>query len=338
MDSLSQIVLGTTVSLLVTGGRQPKKAILYGAVFGTLPDLDVFVPSINDLTATIEHRTWSHSWIVMSLVSPLFALGIYWKDKSLSYLRWLTLIWLIFITHSALDAFTIYGTDIFWPISNETIMGASVFIIDPFFTLPLLIVTIVSRKHNKSAKSIHRQATIALSFSGAYLLWGVYAQSTVQNIAIQSLKTPSFQEQSRSHQHLVATPTPFNSILWRVLVMEEDQYHEGFYSFLDKNPVINFQSYPRNKEIIDLLEPQSNWQKFNHFAHGYTKAEKQHQTLTGTDLRMGAQTLFFFRFRFAELENGQVLPLEPNQLDIPMEGLGLLKQVWFRIWSEDGFN
>ncbi len=334
MDTLSQIVLGTTVSLLVTRGRHPKKAIIYGAALGTLPDLDVLMPSANDLAATIEHRTWSHSWVVASLASPLIALGIRWKEKCFSYLRWLALVWLTLITHSALDAFTIYGTDIFWPISSQTIMGASVFIIDPLFTLPLLIATTLAMGREKTAAAVFQQTTLAVILSTSYLIWGLYAQNRVQTIATQSLQT-----QSLVHQQLIATPTPFNSILWRVLAMGKNQYHEGYYSLLDKNPVIKFQTHNRNREIIELLEPEANWQQFNHFAHGYTKAEKEGRNLIAVDLRMGADNLFFFRFLFGttgnEEQNHGMTPTTPSRLAMNLEDFGLLKHVWHRIWSED---
>ena len=41
MDSVTQIVLGAAVGQAVLGSKVGNKALLYGAVAGTIPDLDV---------------------------------------------------------------------------------------------------------------------------------------------------------------------------------------------------------------------------------------------------------------------------------------------------------
>ena len=62
MDSLTQIVLGAAVGEAVLGRKIGNKAILWGAIAGTIPDLDVLSKLfVDDVTANEWHRGFSHS-------------------------------------------------------------------------------------------------------------------------------------------------------------------------------------------------------------------------------------------------------------------------------------
>ena len=64
MDSLTQIVLGAACGEVVAGRKLGNRAMLWGAVGGTIPDLDVFANFLTDeLTATAFHRGFMHSFL-----------------------------------------------------------------------------------------------------------------------------------------------------------------------------------------------------------------------------------------------------------------------------------
>ena len=96
MDSLSQIVLGAAVGAAVAP-RAGRRAVVYGALFGTLPDLDTFLlAGLDPLRQFTEHRSASHSLIVLSLLAPLLALLSWQLDRGLrvaSRLRWWLAVW-----------------------------------------------------------------------------------------------------------------------------------------------------------------------------------------------------------------------------------------------------
>ena len=52
---------------------------------------------------------------------------------------WFWAIPLALVTHPLLDAFTVYGTQLLWPLPMRPVMWSSVFIIDPLYTFSLLI-------------------------------------------------------------------------------------------------------------------------------------------------------------------------------------------------------
>ena len=61
MDSLSQIALGAAVGMATLGRRTALwKAALWGAVAGTLPDLDVFIDHGDPVRNIVLHRAENH--------------------------------------------------------------------------------------------------------------------------------------------------------------------------------------------------------------------------------------------------------------------------------------
>ena len=123
MDSLSQIVLGGAVAALIAPAAHRRAALLAGAALGTLPDLDslpIALFSANPVTLMTVHRSFSHSLFVLPLVGWL----IWWLFKrfgngrvAASPARWFWAIQLALVTHPLLDAFTVYGTQLWWPLT-----------------------------------------------------------------------------------------------------------------------------------------------------------------------------------------------------------------------------
>lgn len=74
MDSLTQIVLGAACGEAVAGRKLGNRAMLWGAIGGTIPDLDVFAGFFTDeITATAFHRGFMHSFLFAGLTPWIFA-------------------------------------------------------------------------------------------------------------------------------------------------------------------------------------------------------------------------------------------------------------------------
>ena len=141
MDSLTQFTLGAAVGQAVLGRKLGWRAALTGGLVATIPDLDVMVPFDDPVADFTYHRGASHSLLVLTVVSPLVAWFFYWcsKPENRDFKRWWLLCWLALFTHPLIDAATIYGTQLFWPITEYPVGAGSTFIIDPGYTLPLLL-------------------------------------------------------------------------------------------------------------------------------------------------------------------------------------------------------
>ncbi len=82
MDSLTQIVLGAAVGEAVLGRKIGNKAMLWGAIAGTIPDLDVYIKLFTDpITATEMHRGISHSLLFSILMAPILAWFVRKSEK-----------------------------------------------------------------------------------------------------------------------------------------------------------------------------------------------------------------------------------------------------------------
>ena len=134
MDSLTQATLGACVGVTVMGRRiGPRRAALAGAILGTLPDFDVFLVPDDPIDAFVQHRGWSHSLLVHAALTPLIGEGLRQffslprDNRTLTY----AVTYLCLSTHALLDAITVYGTKLFWPIWPEPLFVGSIFIIDP---------------------------------------------------------------------------------------------------------------------------------------------------------------------------------------------------------------
>jgi inner membrane protein len=326
LDSLTQALLGGAVSYCVAGKQSPRKAILYGAALGTLPDLDIIVQHSNDLARFTLHRSWSHSWLVQTAITPLLAWIAHKLDKNISYKTWLLMIWLCWITHSGLDAMTVYGTQLFWPFMPSPVSIGSIFIIDPLYTLPLLFgfLFILFKPNVALSKNTMLFGVIV---SSAYLVWSLSAQAITHYKVITALN-----DQGINYEKIKVTASPFNTLLWRVIVIEKAHYYEAFSSLLDPSAYrIEFKKYLRNPTLLSS-EQSADLKQLAWFTDDFYALDKQNDLVFAKDLRMGTEPNYIFSFKFAEIENGNLKLVTPSYMPRARD-LGQLKDIWQRVWS-----
>ena len=310
MDSISQLALGAAVGVAVMGRRTAVwKAAAWGALAGTLPDLDVLIDHGDPIRNMVLHRAESHALFWLTLFSLPFAAGVarlhgewaHWK-------RWWLALWLALVTHPLLDTMTVYGTQIGLPFTNHPFGVGSVFIIDPLYTLPLLVGAgwaLATRGGGLGMK-----ANLAgLALSTAYLGWGFAAQQHVTQVARASLHS-----QGLPVERLLVTPTAFNSVLWRVVAMGPGHYHEGFYSLLDAQPRIVFDRFDSGRSLAAGLEGTEGLQRIAAFSKGFYKLHETGGRVLVTDLRMGQEPAYVFSFAIARRHSPPVPLAVPEQV------------------------
>jgi inner membrane protein len=315
MDSVSQIALGAAIGVATMGRRTaPWKAALWGAVAGTLPDLDVLVDHGDPISNMVLHRAETHAPFWQTLFSLPFAAAVarlhgewhQWK-------RWWLALWLVLVTHPLLDAMTIYGTQLALPFSDHPFGLGSVFVIDPLYTLPLVVGVVWALRAPAGAPQQAQQAQrmdptedprarrgrlanlAGLVLSTAYLGWGVAAQAHVTGIAQQALTA-----QGIAAEHLLVTPTAFNSLLWRVVAVEGEHYHEGFRSLLDEGPAMRFDRFDRGTALAADLQGIEGVRRIQAFSKGLWAVQERGGRIGIVDLRMGQEPNYTFRFAVAE--------------------------------------
>ena len=366
MDSLTQAALGAAVGVAVLGRRAGPKAALWGAACGTLPDLDVLVPYADPVADFTFHRAESHAFFYLTLASPLIAWLIAKIHRDSANLgRWTLLVWLALVTHALLDAFTVYGTQLLLPFSDYPVGLGSVFIIDPLYTVPLLIGVSVALALGRTRPDVARRSnTVGLALSSLYLAWSVGAQSHVEGLLHRSLAASSLED-----GRVLVTPTPFNTLLWRVVVMDDDGYHEGFHSLLDGQGDIALTRHASQAGLLSSLRDEWNVQRLAWFSKGFygvSVAPPDANVAIGaastlgqllgavpmasaagpeggdtrprvvmSDLRMGQTPFFVFSFIVGAADGSTVSALPTLQLPTSRPPVGeALGWVWRRIWDE----
>ena len=211
MDSLSQVVLGASVAGALAPAGHRGKAMLLGAGLGTLPDLDVFIDFGGAVENFTYHRGFSHSLFVLAPFSVLLWLLLrrWWAPVRDEPLRWLAAISLALLTHPLLDAHTAYGTQLFWPLTMPPTSWATLFIIDPLYTLPLLVGVLVAIFRRKAAATALR---VGLVISTLYIGWSWAAQTIVARNVEDALASMQLQGSP-----VFMTPAPLTAVASRFL-------------------------------------------------------------------------------------------------------------------------
>jgi inner membrane protein len=330
MDSLSQIALGAAVGVATMGRRTALwKAALWGAVAGTLPDLDVFIDHGDPISNMVLHRAETHAPFWLTLFSlPFAAVIARLHGEWAQWRRWWLAMWLALVTHPLLDAMTVYGTQLGLPFTNHPYGVGSVFIIDPLYTLPLLVGTGWALATRVPGRALKANA-IGLVLSTAYLGWGVMAQQLVERTARESLAA-----QGIAVERVLVTPTAFNSLLWRVVAVGPEQVHEGFRSLLDDQPGIHFDRFDRGASLEAELKAIPGVQTIQAFSKGFYKLHADGPRLLVTDLRMGQEPAYVFSFVVAERHSAPAPLAVPVQVGLRPDLARGLPWLWRRMLGE----
>ena len=338
MDSLTQIALGASLGVAVMGRRTAVwKAALWGGVAGLLPDLDVLVDHGDPLLDMVRHRAESHSLLYLSLLAPAMA----WVVSALHreqahWRRWWLALWLALFTHPLLDLMTVYGTQVFQPFTDEAWGLGSLFIIDPAYSLPLMAGVLLAlwRARPLAEASVQQRGLRlnhwGLGLSTAYLLWSVLAQQWVLHMARTSLAA-----QGLPTAQLLVTPAPLTTLLWRVVALDGEHFHEGYYALADGQRPLRMLRFERGGGLLAQQAAHPQVQRLQRFADGFVKLRAQDGRLWITDLRMGQEPAYVFQFDLGPpLLPGQTPPVA-RQVSMRMQVAEGLRWLGRRLQGED---
>lgn len=216
VDPLTHVLLGASVGYVAFGRRLGRGAALAGGLSALAPDADFLIRSAADPLIAIEHhRGFTHS-LAFAPLGAAIVTGLWFFRPAWRTHRWLTL-WrcglLAYLSHVLLDASTSYGTQLLWPFSRHRAGWDLISIIDPLFTLALLLGL---------SWSLFRERFIpaagALLFCALYLGMG----------AVQHARASAAQHQlasTRGHaiDHAEVMPTLANNVVWRALYMHDNR-------------------------------------------------------------------------------------------------------------------
>ena len=252
MDSLTQATLGAAVGEIILGKKIGNKGALLGAIIGTLPDLDIVLyPIYSELARISIHRGYSHS-IIASIIMPillcLIIKRIRWFKEVAVFRLWF-IGFLIWFTHILLDACTTYGTQLYLPFSDQRISWDIVSIVDPYYTVPLLLGVLVSvslfRKKTNRAIATY----VGILISSVYLIISAFLKIEAEKdfVAI-------FSEQGIAYNEMLTVPFDFGVNNWYAVARGDSGLFMYRYDEL-KSHEGNIEFFPFNDHLLENVDP-----------------------------------------------------------------------------------
>lgn len=267
------------------GNKLGKKAMLWGALAQSVPDID-FIASfwMDTPSGLLAHRGFTHSFLFLFLITPLMALAAekWHRPHNISFFKWFSFFSAVVFIHLFIDAFNNYGVGWFEPFSHQRISFHAIYVADPFFSVWTGIATLallVLKRRNKQRKTWWR---FGLGMSALYLLLCLFLKYKINDQVIMA-----FKKQKIPHQRYFTTPAPLQSWLWFVVAGNDSGYYTGFRSLFDKTDTIGFQYFSRSNYLLDSVKDHIEVQQLIRFSQKYYTVEKWGDTLVLNDLRFG---------------------------------------------------
>lgn len=285
MDSITHIALGACMGEAFAGKQLGRKAMLWGALAQSIPDIDFMAATWMDTTSNLlAHRGFTHSLLFCTIITPLFALASekLHRPHKISFKRWLAFFGAVIFIHVFLDAFNSYGVGWFEPFSHQRISFNVIYVADPFFSiwpgLAFVALLLVKRPHRRRRQIW--MAGLALSF--IYL-----GYCGVNKIIINRQVTEMFAAQHIRHEKYFTTPAPLQSWLWYVVAASDSGFYIGYHSIFDEKGYASLHYFPKNEQMLDSLKDRPDVHRLLRFSQGYYTVEEWNDTLVFNDLRFG---------------------------------------------------
>lgn len=336
MDSLTQIVLGAAVGEAVLGKKIGSRAMLWGAIAGTIPDFDVFVRFFtDDITATALHRGISHSLFFSIIMAPILA----WIANKIHHKReigmkpWMWLFFLALVTHPLLDMHTNWGTQFFWPFEYRVAYN-NIFVVDPIYTVPFLIFTMIAMFMKRTNPNRARFNRIGLIVSSSYMILTIVFKWISFNAFENQLAKDKIE-----YVNMDTNPAPLNTVLWCANVETKTGFRLGYYSFFDSKPIQFSEEIPKNHELLRPYMKQKEVQQLIKISTGSYIIEKDEDKLQFIDVRFGQMgfdldTLnFMWRYELTPISKHKVRVKRVSRTPKNFKIGNLFGQLWDRMWG-----
>ena len=342
MDSITHLFFGGVIAAALAPRAHRRAALLAGMAIDSLPDLDVIPLKLfaDPVTEMTWHRGPTHSLLLLPFVA--WALWAWFRRRGGRVAEapraWFAVFMVALLAHPLLDAFTVYGTQWLWPLQSAPTMWSSLFIIDPLFLLPWLVAFCIAMA--VPTRRIADRALLAGWLLGlGYLGWSQFAKHLVDRDADHALAGMGLQDAPR-----FSVPMPFNTLLWRVVAMTPDGYVEGERSLVADRGPMRFRRIAADPAALAAARSVPAGARLLWFNQGFARADVHDGLLTLTDLRMGSEPDYTFRFVVAERAEQSVNTAQgpksvevwhaipPRQLTWPWDAAARLPAMWERIW------
>ena len=285
LDSLTHIALGACMGEAFAGKKIGKKAMLWGILAQSIPDID-FIASfwLNTSDNLLAHRGITHSILFAIIITPIIAWFAFRLHRShhISFLKWILFIGSVILIHLFLDAFNNYGVGWFEPFSHLRISFNTIYVADPFFSVipGIALVMLIFITQKSTGRNWIWKTGLIIPFF--YLLYSVgnkfyVTAETKKILAAQNI----------NFNKLLITPAPLQTWLWFIAVGNDSGFYTGYRSVFDKQKYIDLHFKQNNYNLKALVKEPDQLNKLIQFSQGFYILEKRKDTLVFYDLRFG---------------------------------------------------
>lgn len=288
MDSITHLALGACMGEAFAGKKLGKKAMLWGAMAQSIPDIDFMASFWMDTSSNLlAHRGFTHSILCSAIITPVLALVAerWHRPHNISLKKWLLFFGGVIFAHIFIDAFNNYGVGWFEPFSHQRISFNAIYVADPFFSIWPGIACLGLLYLNRRSPHRRKWWAMGLGLSGLYLLYCLSNKARIDRDVREILR-----DQQISYTRYFTTPAPLQNWLWYVVAGNDSGYHVGFRSLFDSRKEIAFQYFPRNDNLLEPIDEKESLQRLIRFSQDFYTVEKWTDTLVFNDLRFGQIT------------------------------------------------
>lgn len=285
MDSLTHLALGACMGEAFAGKQLGKKAMLWGALAQSIPDIDFVATFWTDTSSNLlAHRGFTHSFLFCITITPVFALiAERWhKPHNIGLNKWILFFGSVIFIHIFLDACNNYGVGWLEPFSHKRISFNMIYVVDPLFSVWSGFACLAFIYFRKNTVYRNRIWKLGLGFTGIYLFVCIAIK-----IIIDFEVKKSLTNQKINYSQYFTTPAPLQNTLWYVVAGNKNGFYVGYKSILDTKNKIKFTYFARNEKLLETMVNKENLYKLKRFSQGFYTVEKWNDTLVFNDLRFG---------------------------------------------------
>jgi inner membrane protein len=285
MDSITHIVTGACIGEAMLGRKIGRKALAWGALAQSVPDIDFLAGLWMDLPhELLAHRGFTHSFlfaVISALLLSLMADRVH-RPHNIAFKRFLRFFLLEIGVHLFLDSFNNYGIGWFEPFSEHRTSFHTIYVADPFFSIIPGIAFLWLLMKRGSPDIRRKWAMAGIIAPMVYLTYAITNKLTI-DFRIRELA----EQQQISYHRYFTTPAPLNNWLWFVVLEDKKGYRVGYRSVFDGNQPLQLRFFPKNDSLLSPVHDNEEVMLLKKFSQGFYTVEQHADTLVFNDLRFG---------------------------------------------------
>lgn len=282
MDTITQALLGAACGNVCARHKLGKRAARWGAVGGAIPDLDIAAAIVGGPWAGMEHhRGITHAlwfgpvvgsligWLVWRRYAGLRAREPDHDDAELGRADrrpwWMLVLAVSILSHPLLDVCTTYGTQIFAPFSSYRASCHAIGVVDPLYTVPLIVALTVGKVDDVQRKV--RASIVGIAITTSYLAYGWWLNQRAIEVATASLAARGIEG-----AEVRAYPRVLQIFQRRLVAREGGRLHVGQVSMFAPRPIAWHTFESAEHPLVELTRASPEGRLFEWFAVKQTAA------------------------------------------------------------------